>query len=964
MIRIFITLIIGSLALANSYAQAPAKKSLDHAEFDTWNTIENPMISHDGRWVVYQVKPGEGDCTLHVYDGNSGKEQTFARGEGAKISADSRFVVFEIKPFDDTITAQRRRKVKKDDLPKDSLAILELATGKVTKVADIQSFQLPENWGGWLAYLKEPESAGKMDKDKDGSDDKKEAPKGKSKEKKENKENGSKLVIRNLATGQETTVAFVKSYTHSKEGAKFMLASSGSDSTFEAGVYVFDANKNALIPILTKKGEYKNLTFDEKGTQAAFVADFESEKLPVKPYELYFWKEGNSEAKQIADNTSAFLPKEWRISENANLNFSKDGSKLIFGIAPKPILQDTTLLDDEIVNVEVWAYNDPVLPTIQNVQLEREKKRSYECIYYPANGKIIQIATPDVPEVQFGNEGAAPYAMGYNDKPYGVESTWEWWNKKDVYLIDVKSGEQKLVGKGIEGLGGFGGSSGLSPAGKYVFWFSDLDTAWVAYAIEKGSKQQLTDNKKVSFSDELDDHPDNPNSYGMAGWLKDDAAMLVYDRYDIWKIDPTGAQAPVKLTNGRKDQIRIRYIRTDFEKRYIDPNEKILVSTFDENSKKDGYAWFDLSNNTLTQLQFGEYNYSNRPLKAKNADKWVFTRENFQTFPNLLYSNDLKTFKQISDANPQQKNYLWGTAELVHWTSLDGDVLDGMLFKPENFDPKKKYPMIVNFYERSSDGLYSHRAPAPPRSVINFTFYTSRGYVVFVPDIPYKIGFPGESCYNAVIPGVTSLIDKGFIDRDRIGVQGHSWGGYQIAYLVTRTNIFRCAESGAPVVNMFSAYGGIRWGSGMSRSAQYEHTQSRIGGSIWEYPLRYLENSPLFFADKIETPLLILHNDKDDAVPWYQGIEFYIALRRLSKPAWLLDYNGEPHGIMKRQNRMDFNRRMQQFFDHYLKDAPTPQWMEHGVPAIAKGIQQGFELSTEAIGNNATQEMKKSGGNK
>jgi dipeptidyl aminopeptidase/acylaminoacyl peptidase len=266
-----------------------------------------------------------------------------------------------------------------------------------------------------------------------------------------------------------------------------------------------------------------------------------------------------------------------------------------------------------------------------------------------------------------------------------------------------------------------------------------------------------------------------------------------------------------------------------------------------------------------------------------------------------------------------------------------------MLVKPDGFQPGKQYPMIVNFYERSSNTLHAHRAPDWGRSQINYTYYASRGYLVFNPDIPYREGYPGESAFNAIIPGVTSLIDKGFVDKANIALQGHSWGGYQIAYLLTKTDMFKCAESGAPVVNMISAYGGIRWESGLSRMFQYEKTQSRIGAPLWDKPLRYIENSPIFFADKINTPVLILHNDADGAVPWYQGIEFYMAMRRLDKPAWMLNYNGEPHWPVKLQNRKDFQLRMEQFFDHYLQGAPLPKWMRDGVPALEKGIRQGYE---------------------
>ena len=255
--------------------------------------------------------------------------------------------------------------------------------------------------------------------------------------------------------------------------------------------------------------------------------------------------------------------------------------------------------------------------------------------------------------------------------------------------------------------------------------------------------------------------------------------------------------------------------------------------------------------------------------------------------------------------------------------------------------------MLVYFYEKMSHRLHTYHIPRAIGGSINISFYVSRGYLVFIPDIPYKVGFPGESAVNAVVSGVVHLVNQEFVNGERIGVQGHSWGGYQIAYMITRTNIFRAAEAGAPVSNMVSAYGGIRWASGLSRMMQYERSQSRIGGSLWEAPMRFIENSPIFWADKIQTPLLILHNDEDGAVPWYQGIELFVGLRRLGKPAWLVNYNGEAHGIRKHHNRKDWTVRLQQYFDHYLKDAPAPTWLSEGIPAIRKGKTLGLELIEE-----------------
>ena len=253
--------------------------------------------------------------------------------------------------------------------------------------------------------------------------------------------------------------------------------------------------------------------------------------------------------------------------------------------------------------------------------------------------------------------------------------------------------------------------------------------------------------------------------------------------------------------------------------------------------------------------------------------------------------------------------------------------------------------MLVYFYEKSSDQLYVHSVPAPSWSIINIPWCTSNGYVVFVPDITYRIGYPGQSAYDAVVSGTRAMVDRfSFIDSTRMGIQGQSWGGYQVAYLVTRTNLFKAAMAGAPVSNMTSAYGGIRWGTGRSRMFQYEQTQSRLGATLWEKPELYIENSPLFHVPDIQTPLLIMHNDSDGAVPWYQGIEFFTALRRLNKPAWMLSYNDEGHNLSKWPDRVDLSIRMMQFFDHYLKAKPEPEWMVQGFPLTKKGWNPATNL--------------------
>jgi len=344
-------------------------------------------------------------------------------------------------------------------------------------------------------------------------------------------------------------------------------------------------------------------------------------------------------------------------------------------------------------------------------------------------------------------------------------------------------------------------------------------------------------------------------------------------------------------------------------------------------------------------LTLGNYLFSELK-KAKHAEQLIWRKETCEIFPDLYTSSlNFSHSLKLSEANPQQANYNWVRNELISWTSFSGEKLDGILYFPENFDASKTYPMLVYFYERNSENLHKHSIPSPSRSIINKTFYASNEYLVFVPDITYQTGYPGQSAFQAVISGTSYLTNTyRFIDKSRIGIQGQSWGGYQTAYLISQTDLFAAAMAGAPVSNMTSAYGGIRWETGLSRMFQYEHTQSRIGGTLWEKPLRYIENSPLFYAPNIHTPLLMMHNDQDGAVPWQQGIELFVALRRLEKPVWLLNYNNEPHNLKKEswENRMDLSRRMMQFFDHYLKDQTMPSWMKYGIPALDKGREFGY----------------------
>jgi dienelactone hydrolase len=563
------------------------------------------------------------------------------------------------------------------------------------------------------------------------------------------------------------------------------------------------------------------------------------------------------------------------------------------------------------------------------VRAQQERNRNYRAVIHLADKRFVQLATTDFPTVNPGDD--INRALGTSDLGYQKEMSWDA-TYNDVALVDLKTGQRQKV------LEHWRGAPTMSPAGKYLTYFDEDKGQWFSYRVADGVRVNLTEKLKINFWREDHDTPNLPPPYGLGGWTADDKSILLYDKYDIWEIHPDGTGARmITGGEGRKQQIVFRYRSLDPEQRAIPVDKPLLLSANDDHMEANGLYRVSFTNPAslekivMVDKAFGPV------IKARNADKVVFTLTRFEEFPDLWLSDtNFRNMQKVSNANPQQADYVWGKSELMQYTNADGKKLRAIITKPDNFDPNKKYPLMVYIYEELSEGLHTYRAPNPGTS-INITRYVSNGYVVLQPDIVYDTGYPGESAEKCVIPAVQQTVAMGFIDPKRIGIQGHSWGGYQITHLITRTNMFAAVEAGASVSDMISAYGGIRWGTGMSRAFQYEKTQSRIGAPPWDAPLQFIENSPIFWVKKVQTPYLTIHNDEDDAVPWYQGIEFFSAMRRLNKEAYMFVYNGEPHGLRNRDNQKHWTVHMDEFFDHFLLGKPTPDWMTKGVSFLDKG---------------------------
>lgn len=978
------------------------KKPITHAVYDSWQSINERNISRNGKWVVFTVTPQEGDATLVIESTEKAYKKEIPRGYSATITEDSRFVIFKIKPLFSATREAKIKKKKPDEMPKDSLAIVELGKDSVLRIPRVKSFKTPDEGAGqWVAYLREkalpvppvvtsPDSLSQLngllrmadslnrlaDSLRNKANEAKTkgltALKGAKKESKPKAgdpvEEGAELVLRNLYTGEEKKFLLVSDYYFSKTGNTFVIETTrnNADTLKKAAVLWYNVNSGKTDTVFRGFNEAKNFVLDDAGTQLAFIAERDSStKALQKFYKLYYYRTGMDSARLRVDRNTTGVTKGLTLSETQTPEFSKNGKKLYFGLMPVRKPKDTTLVDFETARLDIWHYNDDYLQPQQLVQLNTELQRSFKAVLNGDEDKVIQLGGADAELVYLADEGNSDYVMAATSKGNRIEFQWTGSTKYTVYMVSTIDGSRKTVKDKVRSPIIF------SPKGKYVIWYDATQKNYFTYSVAGGVITNITKSIKVPLYEEDDDHPDDPPAYGVMKWHENDKYVYVYDKYDVWQCDPEGRKAPVCFTNGvgRGRKTIYRYMPFDSDEKFIKDSQQLVFKMLNEVNKQGGLSIWNSARLPYDDMRIpqvekiGPFQLGFQVLKAKDNDRYLYTRESFNVSPVLitakiesfdvtktpdghgagLYSDSLVE-TPLHATNPQQKDYNWLTCELVKWTMFDGKQSQGLLYKPEDFDPKKKYPVIFYFYEKYSDDLYTYRPPAPSASTVNFPYFVSNGYLIFVPDITYKKGEPGESAYNSIVSAAKFFAKKPFVDSTKMAIQGQSWGGYQVAYLVTRTNMFAAAEAGAPVANMTSAYGGIRWGSGLNRQFQYERSQSRIGYTLWQRPDLYMKNSPLFRADKVNTPLMIMHNDADGAVPWYQGIEYFTALRRLGKKVWMLQYNGEDHNLVERRNRKDLSIRLAQYFDHFLKGAPAPRWLAEGLPATSKGVEWGVEL--------------------
>lgn len=924
-------LLLSTLLFLSALSTGQEKKKIDQTAYDEWKSIRSVALSASGVLIIYEVAPLEEDATLFVENTSSGITRAFPRGKNAQIIADERAVVFLVEPEFDSIRKLKLADTPKDKLPKDSLYVYYPVTDSLIKFAHVKSFQTSKTGNHFVLYHTK--------------DMRPECPTNQKKRKKKKNPcekkptSGNTLQIYNIETGLSEKRHCVTNYLFSKDGTSLLYITSHKGTKDTLSLILLDLTSFTEKVILDKQFGFTQLAFDDKSQQYAFLASNDTNKL--KNYALYYSAGKSNAPELVADSLSAGIPDGHTVSENGSVYFSISGDKLFFG-TNKIVRQEAkdSLLETEKPKLDIWGSSDLRLQPQQLLELQRDLRKTYLAVFFTSSGQIVQIGSEELPDISVNPRSVHNTVIATNDRPYQREATWEYPWKTNYYLVDLTNGSNKLL------LEGQGFRTSLTPSGEYFIYYHGPDSCWYSIDSKSGIQKNISGHLHDLFASDNNGSPSLADEQGFYGWTLIDGEefALIQARFDLWLLHCSDSTKSFCLTNkkGKSEQMRFNYYRMDYDSLYTTLSDNFIIG-IDELTKNE--TLFKPTGNSLQKLMTTNHKIIYLE-KAENSDVVLFRRMSFYEYPDLEKTDlTFASTTKITNINPQQSLYNWGTVELVNWTSFKGKKLSGLLYKPENFDSTLSYPMIVYFYEKYSDGLHTYYAPKPTASIVHPTEYVSNGYIIFIPDILYEPGYPANSAYDCIVSGTDYLTGRyNWIDSARLGLQGQSWGGYQTAQLITMTTKYKAAMAGAPVSNMFSAYGGIRWGSGLSRMFQYERTQSRIGYTIWERPDLYIANSPVFGLPHVTTPLLIMCNDNDGAVPWYQGIELYMGLRRLNKPVWMLNYNDDGHNLMKTANRRDLSIRMMQFFDYYLMGKPMPVWMSEGIPAVDKGKTFGYEL--------------------
>ena len=880
------------------WAQKPV---IDARVYGKWPELEfgRTIVSNDGNYVMYLIQNQPvGSSTTVIKAIHADWKRELVGNVACSFSKDSRTYIFASN---------------------DSLGIGDLGKPSVNYIPGVNVFKLygkDEN-DNWLVY--------------------------------QLKDFADQLVLRDIHTATERRYERVKDYWFGEKTQQLVLEIP-KDNIQQLQLVDLNTSKTSTIWSGKLIGYPR---FDASGTQLAFVgADQQGNNAPA----IFYFKVGAEKAVKIIDQNSPGIEKGDEIREIKSLN-----DKIICFSLQKT--EHTVTAENGLLAVDIYSYKDAKL---QSEQLAMQGHTDNEtAVVDITNRQILVIERKGMkllssPDEAISNQGYVLVSK-YDDGGTGAGSNewnWECHAKNSAYLFSLKDSSLRPVKKSVQGFIDFN----QSPNGQYIIYFEPTAGNYFSYEAETGKTRNITKGIHTNWTpfDENgnDERIAKYTPVGIAGYLQDGRTVLIYDQRDIYQVDLSGNKEPKCLTNyvGRKQNTEFRIALYDFGNHsgIIQNDETLLINAFNHITKEDGFyriklnlqkdpEYVSMQPVILDGIDEYEVGGKSTPVKAHDAEVYIVQRQNASEAPNLFYTSDFRSFKRLTDIAPQ-RTYNWLTSELINWKTFNGTASQGILFKPENFDPKKKYPVIFFYYERYSNSLHRFLMPEANGATIGIPTFVSNGYLVFIPDVHYPPGTgQGPGCYNAVVSAAQSLSKMSWVDSKRMGINGHSRGGFQTNYLITHTNLFAAAVSASGYSDAVSLYTRIR-NSGDSGEGSYELTHQRIDATLWQKPEVYFENSPILKADRVTTPVLMMNNKMDNDIPFQQGAEFFTALRRLGKRAWMLQYDGEGHVLLNESAARDFEIRMQQFLDYYLKGARPPVWMTCGIPAERKQIDSGLQF--------------------
>jgi dipeptidyl aminopeptidase/acylaminoacyl peptidase len=920
---------LGSGSVSTTVKADPGvKKVLGLADIARWKRINGAALSADGAWMTYAYQPNEGDDTLFVRQLGGNKSYTIPVGSGAQFSDDSRYVGYFVSPPEARggrggraggggRGAQAGGPVAA--APSRRFEVLDLATGDKYSVPDAATFKFSK--GSKFVAVRTSRVNGA-------------------------KQNGADLVLRELSTGVTQNIGNVNLYDFDDAGRTLAYTVDAAERVGN-GVYVVDLATSQSKLLSSAAADFDQLTWADKSEALAVLRGDKKKENTQRDNALLVWRDASAAKPAVIEYDpakDASFPKGHVLSELAALRWTRDGSRIYVGLKEQEL--DKAPSTEPQANVDVWHWKDPEVQSVQIVRIAQERRATLPAVFNIASGMLVRVSDDVMRNVTPTPDPR--WALGRIDTTYRGEVQWGG-SKADYYRVNTETGDRTLIEKGLTR------TMGSSPDGKWFLYLKDKKV--FAYNMETGRSTALAAGDKISFVDDADDHPYEKPVYGVAGWSKDGKSVILNHHFDVYAVPLDGGK-PVNLTAGVGDaqQTQFRIVRLDRpnaggrggrggggafggapaeEDEGIDLSRPLTLSAYGEWTKKTGY-YTVAPGGKPTPLIYGDEQIG-QVQKAEKADRVIFTRQTFTESPD--YWTSTTTFAsptKVTDANPFIGEYRWGSRVLVDFKNSKGQRLQGTLTLPANYEPGKKYPMLVYFYEILSNTHHAFPMPVYDDRP-HFAEYASDGYLVFEPDIVYEIGKPGSSALDCVTSGVKKVIEMGYADPQHIGIQGHSWGGYETSYILTRTNMFAAVVTGAPPTNLVSFYDETYPGTGTLQQGIVEVGQVRMGTNPWDNRELFEDQSALYHVRDIKTPFMILHGTADNAVDWHQGLELYGAARRWGKQVILLSYPGEPHHLARKENQKDFQQRIKQFFDHYLKGTPAPKWMTDGVPQTKKG---------------------------